>query len=220
MKKATISALLVCFAGGALAQSKPDAKPAGVQVVVPHGYIGIAAGRTIFAVQDDAVNAPGATESTLNQGDSQTAYRLFGGYRFHRNVSVEGTVTDYGKFTDTRVLTQPTTGNLVAQTRVQGASIDLVGWWPFDNGFSFIGKVGGMYVNTQTYYYTEGGYSLPPGTRTYVRNAELVAKYGLGLGYAINERVTLRLEYEVARKVGEEVEGDLKAAFASVQVRF
>ena len=97
MKKATISALLLImglagFAGGALAQSKPEPKPA-VQVVVPHGYIGIAAGRTIFATLDDAVNAPGATASTLNQGDSQTAYRLFGGYRFHRNLSVNATFT-------------------------------------------------------------------------------------------------------------------------------
>ena len=39
-------------------------------------------------------------------------------------------------------------------------------------------------------------------------------------GYQLNERVTLRLEYEVAQKVGEEIEGDLKAAFLSVQVRF
>ena len=208
--------LVAGFAGNGLAQTKP----APVQVVVPHGYVGIGAAQTIFSLNDDQVNAPGATASTLNQGNNQTGYRFFAGYRFHRNLSIEGTLTDYGKFTDTRTVTAPVSGNLVAQTRIQGGSLDLVGWWPFDNGFSFLGKIGGLYANTQTYYYTEGGYALPPGHKTYVRNSEFVAKYGLGLAYAITERINLRIEYEVAPKVGEEIEGDVKAAFFSVQVRF
>jgi OOP family OmpA-OmpF porin len=209
------------MAEGALAQTTPaPAKPAPVEVIVPHGYVGLGAARTLFSVNDDAVKAPGATESTLNSGHNEWGYRFFAGYRFHRNVSIEAGLTDFGKFTTTREITQPVTGNLVGQTRVQGASLDLVGWLPFKNGFSFIGKIGGMYANTQTYYYTDGNYTLPPGSKNYVRNSEFVARYGLGLAYAVSERVTLRAEYEVSPKVGEEIEGDLKAGFVSVQVRF
>jgi len=212
----TVVALLACFAGGALAQSKP----APVQVVVPHGYIGFGAGQTIFSIPDDALPAPGATASTLNSGQNRTGYRLFGGYRFHRNLSIETTATDYGKFTATREVTAPVTGNLIAQTRVTGASLDLVGWLPFDNGFSFLGKFGGMYAQTQTSYSTEGAYTLPPGTRTYVVNAKIVGRYGVGLAYAINDRTSLRMEYEVSHTVGKEIQGELEALFFSLQVRF
>ena len=54
-----------------------------------------------------------------------------------------------------------------------------------------------------------------------MRHDEIVAgKYGIGLGYAVTEQVGLRMEYEVARHVGEEIEGDMKALFFSLQYRF
>jgi len=222
MKQAGILCVfLACGAGGAAAQ-QPAAppKPAPVQVVVPHWYVGIGGAQTIFDIQADSVAAPGATASTLNEGQNRSGCRLFGGYRVHRNVAIEGALTDYGKFTSTREVTAPVSGNLIAQTRIRGASLEVVGILPFNNGFSFLGKVGGMLAQTQIEYRTEGAYTLPAGTSTSVRNHELVGKYGVGLGYALTERIGLKMEYEVSQKVGEQIEGDLKAAFFSVQVRF
>src|SRR5262245_40911709 len=88
-----VVALLAFVAEGAWAQATPAPSkpaPARVEVVVPHGYVGLAAGQTIFSIQDDSLNAPGATQSTLNSGKNETGYRFFAGYRFHRNLSIEG----------------------------------------------------------------------------------------------------------------------------------
>jgi opacity protein-like surface antigen len=211
-----VTAFLVFCSGAALAQTKRTP----VEVVVPHWYMGIGAGQTIYDIAEDSVAAPGATSSTLNEGQNRTGYRVFGGYRFHRNVAVEGALTDYGNFTATRDVTAPVPGKVNAQSRIRGASLDLVGILPFDSGFSLFGKLGGMAVQTQVDYRTEGPFALPPGSKTSVKNAEFVVKYGFGLGYAITERIGVRMEYEVAPKVGEEIEGDLKALFFSVQYRF
>src|SRR5436190_19330674 len=182
------------LSGGALAQSKPAQVQ---QIVVPHWYVGIGAGQTIYDVQDYSVAAPGTTQSTLNEGQNQTGYRFFAGYRFHRNVAIEGTLTDYGKFTATREIQAPSAATIVAQTRVRGASLELLGILPFGSAFSLIGRAGGMLATTNLEYKTEGAFTFPPGTKTSVRNTELVAKYGIGVGYAVTEQVGLRMEYEV-----------------------
>src|SRR3954463_14320809 len=213
-KKLLLAGLLV--SGAALAQTKP----APVDLAVPHWYAGAAAGQTIFDVADDSVAAPGATQSTLNEGKNQTGYRLFGGYRLHRNVAIEAALTDYGKFDATREGEAPAGRGVAAQTRLRGGSLELLGILPFGAGFSLIGKAGGMLAFTDLEYKSAGAFTLPAGSKTSFTNTELVAKYGVGLGYAATERVGLRVEYEVAKKVGEEVEGDMKALFFSVQYRF
>ncbi len=218
---------LACAAGAALAQqgAKPAPVPAAapvVAVVVPHWYIGGAIGQTILDLPDSAMPAPGATDSSLNKGRNQTGFKAFAGYRIHRNFAVEGAYADYGQFTVTRLVNAPAGGELKANVRIRGLSLDAVGILPFDNGFSFFGKLGGLYARSSASYSTSGAYTLPANTNTYPRSRELAFKYGIGLAYAVTQSASLRLEYEVAKKVGEEntVEGDLKALFAGLQYRF
>jgi len=205
---------LIAAAGNAAAQAKSSAPSA------PYWYAGGAAGQTIFDVLPDSVPAPGATDTTLNSGRNLTGWRVFAGRRLNPWIAIEGTLTDYGRFHMTRDVQAPVTGSVVADTRVRGASLDLLAMWPFESGFTLIGKIGGMYARTQTDYQTQGKYAFPPDKQTSVTNGELVGKYGIGLGYALTERVTLKMEYEVAKKVGEEIEGDMKALFFSAQYRF
>jgi len=218
MRKAWAAALLApaitAAAGGAAAQSKPAAAPE------PHWYAGGAVAQTIFDILPDSVAAPGSTDSTLNSGQNQTGWRVFAGRRLNRWFALEGTLTDYGGFHATRDVQAPVAGSVDADVRVRGASLDLLVMWPFESGFIAIGRVGGMYARTQTDYKVTGPYAFPPDKQTSVSNGELVGKYGIGIGYALTERVTLKMEYEVARKVGEEIEGDMKALFFSGQYRF
>jgi OOP family OmpA-OmpF porin len=218
MGKAHCAALLAlaitAAAGGAAAQSKPSA------ALGPHWYAGVAGAQTIFDIQPDSVPAPGATDSTLNSGQNQTGWRVFAGRRLNPWFAFEGALTDYGRFHATRDVQAPVGGSVDADVRVRGASVDLLVMWPFESGFTAIGKVGGMYARTQTDYKVTGPYAFPPDKQTSATNGELVGKYGIGLGYALTERVTLKMEYEVARKVGEEIEGDMKALFFSTQYRF
>lgn len=219
MKHLIAAALLglafTAAAGNAGAQSTA---PSGA--LTAHWYAGIAAGQTIFDILPDAVPAPGATDSTLNSGQNQTGWRVFGGRRINRYLAIEGALTDYGRFHSVRDVQAPVPGSVAADTKVQGASVDLVAMYPFESGFIAIGKIGGAYVHTHTDYKVTGPYAFPPGKQTSVSNGEPVGKFGIGLGYALTERVTLKMEYEVAKKVGEEIEGDMKALFFSAQYRF
>src|SRR5262245_47883484 len=106
--KAICLLLSFIFPASALApdKEKEPAKPPR-QVVVPHWYGGLAIGQTIFSLDDEQVRAPGATQSTLNSGQNRTGYRVFGGYRLHRYVALEGALTDYGEFTATREISAP-----------------------------------------------------------------------------------------------------------------
>src|SRR6266850_6920309 len=87
-----LSVVLAALSGNAMAQAKPDAQkpvPDFARVVVPHWYGGAAVGQTILDLTDDALPAPGSTRSTINKGTNKAGYKLFGGYRTHRNFAVE-----------------------------------------------------------------------------------------------------------------------------------
>lgn len=207
-------ALLAACAGAASAQQAADPKHG----VVPHWYGGMALGQTILDLTDDALPVAGA--STLNKGQNRTGYKFFAGYRLHRNFALEAAYTDYGEFAATRFVTEPAAGSLKASIKISGWSLEGVGILPFDNGFSVYAKLGGLYALTNTAYTTTGGVAAPANPNP--KSHELTVKTGVGAGYALTERLSLRLEYEVAKKVGEEntVEGDVKALFAGLQYRF
>jgi OOP family OmpA-OmpF porin len=219
------AALTLAMSGEAMAQAKPAAAesvPDFARVVVPHWYAGAAVGQTILDLADDALPAPGSTASTLNKGQNKAGYKLFGGYRLHRNFALEGAYADYGEFIAIRQVTAPTNGELSARIRVRALLGDAVATLPFNNGFSVFGKLGAAYWRTTTQYTTTGTYSLPAGTDHFPRSHGVSWKYGVGGAYAFTERVSLRLEYEVVKRVGEAstVEGDMKALFCGLQYRF
>jgi OOP family OmpA-OmpF porin len=213
-------ALLAAFAAVASAQQSADPKQAAAPrtVVVPHWYGGLAVGQTILDVPDEAL--PVAGTSTLNRGHNRSGFKVFAGYRLHRNFALEGAYVDYGEFAVTRFVTDPAAGSLKASIKITGASLDAVAILPFDSGFSLYAKLGGLYAVSNITYSPQGGVAAPADQNP--KSRELTVKTGIGAGYALTERLSLRLEYEVAKKVGEEntVEGDVKALFAGLQYRF
>jgi hypothetical protein len=220
MRLATLVLMFVFSCGAAAQEAKP--KPAPVPGVAPHWYGGVAIGQTILDLTDDALPAPGATDSGLNKGQNRSGYKGFVGYRLHRHFALEGGYTDYGRFKATRTVNAPTQGDLIAEISIRGWSLDGIVVYPFANGFSVFAKGGGLYATTSTTYTTTGSYTLPAGSYRNSRSRELVAKYGIGGGYAFNDRVSLRLDYEIAKKVGEDttIEGDVKGLFLGLQARF
>jgi OmpA-OmpF porin, OOP family len=222
--------LLAAAATVACAQqaAAPAATPAPAAVVAPpvvaHLYAGAALGQTILDLPPEAVpiagTSSGAGTSSLNAGHSRKGYKVFAGYRLHRNFALELAYADYGEFAATRSLAAPANGSLKASVRVSGWSLDGVGILPFDSGFSLYAKLGAVYALTNTTYTPEGSVAAPAIPNP--KSRELTVKTGIGAGYAITERLGVRLEYEVLKKVGEEntVEADIKALFAGLQYRF
>jgi len=215
--------LLAAAATVACAQqaAAPAPIPPGVS---PHWYGGAAAGQTIQDVPPEAVPIAGTSSadgtSTLNAGHNRSGFKLFTGYRLHRNFALEAAYTDYGVFAATRFVTGSADSRLKATMKITGFSLEGVGILPFESGFSLYAKLGALYAFSNTTYSPEGGVAGPDKRNPTSR--ELTVKTGVGAGYVLTQRLSLRLEYEVAKKVGEEntVEADMKALFAGLQYRF
>ena len=156
-------------------------------------YGGISVGSTKEDFSNNALTVPGATASSLSVDDTGTGIKLFGGYQFSRNFSVEGGYTDLGKFRVTRNVTAPTAGALTANIKSSGFHLDAVGTLPLQGGFSLLGKVGGIYATTRT----SGAFS--GGLGTFSGQGKRHAwdwKWGVGASYEFAQNFGLRLEYE------------------------
>jgi OOP family OmpA-OmpF porin len=117
--------------------------------------------------------------------DKDTAYRIFGGYKFHPNIAVEGGYAPLGE-TSTGV---GTLGNVTAEANAW--DIVGVGMWPLGNNFSIFGKLG--FYNAEVKL---GGALSGKKTTTDLT-------YGLGGQYDFNRNLGLRLEWNRYSKVKE-----------------
>lgn len=229
-KKICTAAGLLLAAAATVACAQQAAAPAVaaptivVPTLAPHWYGGVGVGQTIYDLPPEAVPIAGTSSaagtSTLNAGHNRTGFKVFTGYRLHRNFALEAAYTDYGVFAATRFVTGSADARLKASMKITALSLEGVGILPFDSGFSLYAKVGGLYARSDTTYSPEGGVAAPDKPNPTSR--ELTVKTGIGAGYLLTERLSLRIEYEVAKKVGEEntVEADIKALFAGLQYRF
>ena len=123
----------------------------------------------------------GQSKSDCNGGgscdDKDTAYRIFGGYKFHPNFAVEG---GYAPLGETSASFGPL-GNLTAEANAW--DLEGVGSWGLGNNFSVFGKLG--FYNAEVKL---GG--LASGKKT---TTDLL--YGLGGQYDFNRNLGLRLEW-------------------------
>lgn len=52
-------------------------------------YAGAGAGFTRIKIDDNTLAVAGATASTLTKDESDTGFKIFGGYQFNPNIAVE-----------------------------------------------------------------------------------------------------------------------------------
>ena len=157
-KKVLVTALLAGFAALptlAMAQAKGNAD------------LGFYAGASVGQSKSDCSGSSGSCD------DKDTAYRIFGGYKFHPNIAVEGGYSPLGETSG---------GNVTAEANAW----DLVGLgiFPLGNNFSIFGKLG--FYNAEVKL---GG--LASGKKT---TTDLT--YGIGGQYDFNRNLGLRLELQ------------------------
>jgi len=156
-KKVLVTALLAGFAAVptlAMAQAKGNAD------------LGFYAGASVGQSKSDC-GGGGSCD------DKDTAYRIFGGYKFHPNIAVEGGYSPLGETSG---------GNVTAEANAW----DLVGLgiFPLGNNFSIFGKLG--------FYNAEIKLSgAASGKKT---TTDLT--YGIGGQYDFNRNLGLRLELQ------------------------
>jgi OOP family OmpA-OmpF porin len=176
------------------------------QQAQPGWYGGLSVGQSKVKMDDSSVSVAGATASSLSKNETDTAYKLFAGYRINNNFAVEGGWTDFGKFRATRTVTAPATGSLSANIKVSGFHAEGVGIVPLGSSFSIFGKIGGMYSTTKTSATSTGAVVVLGNTDR--KKSELNLKWGLGGAYDIARNWAVRVEYEQVQKVGDSSTGE------------
>lgn len=161
------------------------AVPASAQLNMSSVYVGGSLGRSNF-------KTPSETD---------TAWRLFGGYQFHRNFAAELGYHDLGEV------------NFVGGNRNAKAwEFVGVGMLPVATALSVYGKLGGYYAKSELQ-----SSIVPSGDDT---NTGLT--YGVGAQYDVTPQVGLRLEWQRYDNVGGNTAGktDIDVANLGVLWRF
>lgn len=156
---------------GALGTPVAAQDPAGA-------YLGGALGQSTFT---DWCDISGTCE------DTDTAWKLFGGYRANRNFAVEASYIDWGEVT-------ASTGTVDVAASQHSYGLAALGVLPLgERGFEAFGKLGVLLTSQETR-------RIQPNPST-VNRDETELHYGLGVRYAFNRKLAARAEWENTEKL-------------------
>lgn len=179
------------------------AAPALVSAQIPQGgYVGIGAGQS--SMKDESSALLGTSFD-----DSDTGWKIFGGYSFNPNFAVELAYIDFGEFSGRG-------GGFTDNWEARGFSFSALGMLPLANQFSLLGKVGltGWDVDNN---FSVGGVPFSASDDGSDFN------YGIGAQYDFTRQVGARLEWERFTNVGDSDstgESDLDLLSVSVSYKF
>ncbi len=158
--------------------------------------IGASIGQSTSNIDEDRIRAnligTGLTAATFENDENNTAFKLFGGYKFNRYFALEGGYFDLGQFGYTAT-TLPA-GSLIGNIKLKGINFDAVGMYPINDKFSVFGRVGLQYAEAKDTFANTGAVANPLDANPSKNAAGL--KAGLGLQYDFTPALAMRLEGE------------------------
>jgi len=181
----------------AIVPSSVLAQPAGER----GGYTGASIGYARVYFSDNTLFFPGAT--SVSKDETDTAYRLYAGYRLHRHFALEGGWTRLGEFSFTR--TVPSLGSATGTFKASGWFAAAVGIVPLEK-VSLFGKAGVIRYSAEKSLSTTGSAAFAPGTDLNPKSTGVDWVLGAGAGYAFSNAWGARLDYDVY-KVGDDKTG-------------
>jgi OOP family OmpA-OmpF porin len=144
--------------------------------------------------------------------DTDTGFKIYGGYEFTKNFALEAGYADLGKAT-----AEDSTFPLSAAVEASAIFLDAVGTLPLTNEFSVFGRAGIAFTKV------EASVSVPGFGSASVKEDETNLKFGLGAQYAFTKNVALRAEWERYMDLGEDAttgESDVDMVGVSLNVKF
>lgn len=174
MKKIMLSTLVA--AGLMAASAAATAQQAGGI------YAGVSIGQSKFK---EACSGSGGTGVSCE--DTDTAWRIFGGYEVNRNFAVELGYADLGQAKATA-----TSGGFTATATAEATAWDLVavGSWPISPNFSVYGKLGLFYGKVEG---TAGGTGFGSSSQS---DSGTDLTYGLGARFDFTRNLGARAEWQ------------------------
>lgn len=183
-------------------------------------YLGAGIGYTRATPDNAGVLASSGAPagSSISSDKSSFGWKEYGGYQFNKNIALELSFADLGKydFTFTRPGFTPATGKIT----INGFGISAVGILPLDNKFSLIGRLGGFYstLNASTSIN-----AFTAGTATSGKDRKFVPNFGVGANYELTKSLGLRAEIERFSGMGsssKSIKTDVNLLSAGVYYRF
>ena len=159
-------------------------------------YIGGAYGMSSFDIDTTGITNPSVD-------DSDSGFKIFGGYQFSRNWGVEVGYVDFGKAgLSGSMLGIPFTGDL----GVTALTVAGTGTMPMNESFSLLGKVGMWNWDAKASVAALGtaGSASDSGTDLF---------FGVGLRYNLSKNLGLQLEVE-------QYSGDDSITYTSLGLRY
>jgi OmpA-OmpF porin, OOP family len=150
-------------------------------------YLGGALGQSKFKEWCDT---GGSTITFASCKDTDTAWKVLGGYRFNRYIAAEASYVDWGEVTASTA-----TAQVAAEQYSYGLAV--MGTLPLGERFELFGKVGFLMTEQETRRIT-------PNPSTFKRD-ETELHYGLGAKYAFTKNWALRGEWENTDKLKVEM---------------
>ena len=192
-------------------------------------YGGLNLGQSRAKIADARIRAEllgsGLTMTSIAEDERDTGYKLYGGYRLHRNFALEGGYFDLGEFGYTATTESPgnigtpnLTGTLVGTIELQGVNLDAVGIWPITDKFSAFGRIGVIHAEAEdTFVGTGAVHVLDPNPSERATSY----KFGVGLEYDFSDALAVRVEaerYRIDDAVGNM--GDIDLVSVGLVYRF
>ena len=158
-------------------------------------YGGLSLGKSQAKIDEERITArllaSGLTTTGMSKDERDTAFKLFGGYQFNRNLAVEAGYFNLGKFGFTSTTTPA--GTLNGQIKLQGFNLDLVGTLPLTENLSAIGRVGAQRASARDSFSGTGAVTV---LNANPHKSEVNYKFGAGLQYAFSPSLLMRAEAE------------------------
>ena len=181
--RALFVGILLSASTGALAQSPG----AGI-------YLGGALGQATFKEWCTTGGTPNASFNSCK--DSDSAWKLLGGYRFNRYFAIEASYIEWGEVTANVNLGVPPTVIEVAASQ-HSYGLAAVGTLPLAERFELFGKAGLLQNEQETR-------RISPNPSTFNRD-ETGFHYGVGAKYAFTRNWAVRGEWEKTEKLKVEL---------------
>ena len=174
-------------------------------------YGGVDVGRSSAKIDDARITSnllgSGFATSSITDDNTDTGYKLFGGYKFNRNFALEGGYFDLGRFGFTA--TTVPAGTLNGSIKLRGLNLDAVGILPITEKFSAFGRVGLNHAEARDSFSGTGAVTV---TNPSPSKRDTNVKFGAGLQYDFTRSLGMRLEaerYRINDAVGNKGDVDL-----------
>lgn len=185
-----------------------------------YSYGGVGAGQSNARIDEyhisDRLITEGAKQTSMVKDEKDTAYKVFGGYQFNRNIGIEGGYFNLGQF-GFKSTTVPS-GIYTGQIKLQGVNLDLVGTVPLTENWSVIARVGAQYAQARDIFTGTGSVRIPNSSPS--KNT-VNYKFGLGVQYEVSSSMLVRAEaerYRINDAIGNR--GDVNMFSVSVVIPF